>query len=603
MRIQMWTTSVCILVMLEGISVYASPAAQTTHLVDKNGKLGPEIIESNGRPIAVAFPDDPHPGNVKPAVVPPTLSSTGQHSLSTSTAIPSIALAIQTSVSSSVTQTIMNSTNATNSDSNSADSSTEANDALVKAHGALMFLAWCVFAPAGVISARYYKHTEGGVQKWFPAHVAFFLACFIATVISFALIYEETGSDHFDVVHNGPHVGIGLAVFILIFFQVTMGFLSHHFYQPSRVITPWWDKAHHGLGRVLGLAALINIPLGISLYQSDLESSGAGLSPWVWVSFVVWLLCLVAGIAFLEGRRRPVAVARGGGGGGAGVVEFHTVERGMSDSTLLSVESGAPLPKKLEAQGAGRIDPPSEIPMPLALPSRVVSLPEHGIHRMDSAMSSGTVNGDEAAQVLNVRYLSLPEVSPEVTRGVLSPLGMCEATEMVEMAECLKSDSELEKTSLLKELRREYKNLLSVRRGVSWAGVPNCGGIAEASEEGIGFRASMSRLEGAMSYGSEEARVKLASKDEHLSMRASFAGDNMDIHAIVMEAIEKILAQAEDGVDGCNIVETPVLHEALKRNSSEQVASLLEQYGLVMSRTASETVHSITLRQREPRDE
>ncbi|KAJ3142574.1 Eukaryotic translation initiation factor 2D [Physocladia obscura] len=215
--------------------------------------------------------------------------------------------------------------NSNNTADNTTTTSPDSYDAMCKAHGALMFIAWCIFAPAGVICARYFKYTARGSTIWLPVHVCLFWGCFVCTVAAFAVIYVATGSDHFDVSENGPHVAIGLAIFIIIFAQITLGYAIDRLYEPDRMKIPWWDQLHHWSGRTLFVLSLINIPLGILLYSTN----GVDIPSPIWIIYTLWIIVLAATIAFLEGRRNLTehggpAVAIGGnnfgghelGGGG-----------------------------------------------------------------------------------------------------------------------------------------------------------------------------------------------------------------------------------------------------------------------------------------------
>ncbi|KAJ3395044.1 DOMON domain-containing protein frrs1L [Entophlyctis sp. JEL0112] len=171
-------------------------------------------------------------------------------------------------------------------------------DALTQAHGALMFVAWCVLAPAGIIAARFYKGTKHGETRWFCAHIVLFWTCFMCNVIAFALIYLAAQGDHFDVVANGAHVAIGPAVLALMALQMSTGYIINHFYVPTRIAVPWWDK-----GRIVFLLAVVNIPLGILLYSASRPSSYE-VSPWLWGWFEAWLIAVAIAFAYLEGRKQ-----------------------------------------------------------------------------------------------------------------------------------------------------------------------------------------------------------------------------------------------------------------------------------------------------------
>ncbi|KAI8618166.1 hypothetical protein BC830DRAFT_20595 [Chytriomyces sp. MP71] len=121
-------------------------------------------------------------------------------------------------------------------------------DRMVKAHGALMYLAWGVFAPVGALSARYIKRTTRGEKMWLPIHIYLFLACFVLNMIAFGLIYLASSKDHFDYTSNGFHPILGLAIVVALFIQTALGYLINHLYNPVRTKTPIWDQTFFVFG-------------------------------------------------------------------------------------------------------------------------------------------------------------------------------------------------------------------------------------------------------------------------------------------------------------------------------------------------------------------
>ncbi|CAD5119030.1 DgyrCDS7680 [Dimorphilus gyrociliatus] len=94
----------------------------------------------------------------------------------------------------------------------------------VKAHAALMTLAWAFFIPCGVFIARYYKDYIGnkdckGVKLWFWLHRIFVLSGVLLSSIAFILIFVEVGgysspATSFTKAH--PIVGIIVMSFAVI---------------------------------------------------------------------------------------------------------------------------------------------------------------------------------------------------------------------------------------------------------------------------------------------------------------------------------------------------------------------------------------------------
>ncbi|KAI8827128.1 uncharacterized protein EV422DRAFT_512762 [Fimicolochytrium jonesii] len=183
-------------------------------------------------------------------------------------------------------------------------------DALVKAHGALMFIAWTVIAPLAIFVARFMKKALG--VWWFRIHLGLFL--FGTTAMTYAalgLVYKVVqlnGESHFNYKANGIHAIFGLIIIILTFPQVVLGFIIDKLWSPDRQGIPWWDKVHWWLGRVVFLLALINVPLGLNLYLGDKEKG----AKWPWIVWACWLAIVVGVFVALQ-----VSASKKGRRGGA----------------------------------------------------------------------------------------------------------------------------------------------------------------------------------------------------------------------------------------------------------------------------------------------
>lgn len=90
---------------------------------------------------------------------------------------------------------------------------------IMKAHAALMLIAWMTTGSLGMLIARYLKAvTKGtgcfGKDLWFLAHVSLMLLSMAATIIAFILAFS-----HVKVWSGGAHPVLGCLVMILTFFQ------------------------------------------------------------------------------------------------------------------------------------------------------------------------------------------------------------------------------------------------------------------------------------------------------------------------------------------------------------------------------------------------
>ncbi|KAJ3227671.1 hypothetical protein HDU78_009966, partial [Chytriomyces hyalinus] len=177
-------------------------------------------------------------------------------------------------------------------------------DAMIKAHGVLMFIAWAVICPLGIIAARYYKKTSRGEGSWNVA---------------------ATHEQHFSFANKGWHPVLGLAMLVLLVLQVAFGSAS------LAMTHPLIRQAHHWIGRTLFLLGLVTVPLGISLYARELPVE-SGVNSWIWITYQLWALLLFALFGFCEGYLRAYPVLTRDGGPGPTTTTDHGLdadERGM----------------------------------------------------------------------------------------------------------------------------------------------------------------------------------------------------------------------------------------------------------------------------------
>ncbi|KAI9335979.1 hypothetical protein BDR26DRAFT_936295 [Obelidium mucronatum] len=513
-----------------------------------------KVIEENGLPVAVAMSESPK-SNVKTIRPSKIIKKIGIISTTTSI-IPKLVnpspspLNRETPIEGATSDLPDASTSIAGDNSLKEAENSESydtnSDSLIKAHGALMFLAWCVLAPAGIIAARYYKPTAHGSKRWFPLHVLLFGSSFVATAISFALVYVATGEDHFSFSENGIHVVLGLAIVVLMGAQLVSGPIINRLFSASRTKVPWWDRVHHWSGRLLFVAAVINIPLGISLYVKDLPSDWE-MSPWVWISYQGWLLLLVGVLAFLEGLKQsafssnvaqthreqpdgPAAERRN---------DFQSLERGMSDSTLLEF-GHIPLAKEkaIIGQTQETVAPSADYTRQLAatnknLPSaspvrmfgvglnqsRVLTPPgtlsrnvlgnndSQGLDHMETRVAKlhpeTSIDSGQSGDVVAIRYLGVPPPNPETMQTILNEHSVSYHTQCNEIdisqkgsviaEERGKGSRKSNAKASLMELYQGYETFMREQKGQSWAGFPSAK-IAEAAESEKGVITGMANI-------------------------------------------------------------------------------------------------------------
>ncbi len=186
----------------------------------------------------------------------------------------------------------------------------------VVAHAVLMALAWGLLHPAAAAAARHLKPLGG--PSFFYAHLGLNALGFIFTCAGFGTIYQHIRADegpavrHFD---GGFHTKLGLAVFILAWFQPLGGVLRpaapRDGDKPSAA-RRLWDTGHRAGGRLLIGMALLAALTGIAMvgdHGASRSAVGAGLALWV-----LWCVVgLAGGFAGLELLRRRREAAPGGG--------------------------------------------------------------------------------------------------------------------------------------------------------------------------------------------------------------------------------------------------------------------------------------------------
>jgi magnesium-transporting ATPase (P-type) len=126
---------------------------------------------------------------------------------------------------------------------------------------------------------------------WYRVHVGLRLGITgLLSLISFILIVLNVQEPHFD----GSHQKIGLAIFILMFIQFALGFISNALWDPQRTHAPWWDKVHWYFGRGLIILAVINIYLGIEEFSEVTGESMVGLiiGYWIWIGILFSMFLL-----------------------------------------------------------------------------------------------------------------------------------------------------------------------------------------------------------------------------------------------------------------------------------------------------------------------
>ncbi|XP_039982164.1 putative ferric-chelate reductase 1 isoform X1 [Xiphias gladius] len=148
---------------------------------------------------------------------------------------------------------------------------------IIKAHGALMLIAWMTMGSLGMMTARYLKGVAKGQNLWgkdvwFLVHVAVMSVTTTATVIAFVLSFS-----YVKAWSKGAHPVLGCLVMILLFFQPLLALLRCGAQHPLRFLFNW---SHASNGVVIKALAVAAILTGLKLIDSTLMKVMGGFVGW-----------------------------------------------------------------------------------------------------------------------------------------------------------------------------------------------------------------------------------------------------------------------------------------------------------------------------------
>ena len=158
---------------------------------------------------------------------------------------------------------------------------------MIDLHAVLMWLAWVIAPMMGIFYARYLKSLG---HVWFRIHMLMMgLITGGLCIASLFVICLYKPPPHFSSVH----AQLGLAVCLAMVLQIILGILSNIYFDPDRTSIPLLDKAHSWLGRILVVAALVNIQFGFTLSQS------IGFSQSIYVPIAHYFIVAIIVLVFL----------------------------------------------------------------------------------------------------------------------------------------------------------------------------------------------------------------------------------------------------------------------------------------------------------------
>ncbi|XP_039526368.1 putative ferric-chelate reductase 1 [Pimephales promelas] len=154
--------------------------------------------------------------------------------------------------------------------------------AIVKAHGALMLIAWMTTGSMGMMIARYLKGVAkgqclGGKDFWFLAHVSLMILSVIATAIAFILVFSYAQDWA-----GGAHPVLGCIVMVLSLIQPIVAAFRCEPQHERRFIFNW---AHSFTALAIKVLAVAAIFTGLELFE-EYKTDGWMLK--VMGGFITW---------------------------------------------------------------------------------------------------------------------------------------------------------------------------------------------------------------------------------------------------------------------------------------------------------------------------
>lgn len=140
--------------------------------------------------------------------------------------------------------------------------------AMIKAHGALMLIAWMTTGSLGMGLARYFKVAAQkpvfGKALWFQGHQALMAVTVVATIVAFILSFVQVKGWAHDA---STHAIIGCIVMGLTFIQPFVAFFRPSPQSSKRFIFNW---SHRINAFVIKILAVANLFLGLQLIDHKL---------------------------------------------------------------------------------------------------------------------------------------------------------------------------------------------------------------------------------------------------------------------------------------------------------------------------------------------
>ncbi|CAN4097908.1 unnamed protein product [Withania somnifera] len=161
-------------------------------------------------------------------------------------------------------------------------------------HGFMMFLAWGILLPGGILAARYLKHVKG--DGWFQIHVYLQYSGLSIVFLGFLFAVAELRGLSF----SSLHVKFGMLAIVLAIAQPINAYLRPKKPGAEEEVSPkrrLWKYIHVIVGRgaiVVGIAALITGMKHLGERHDDED-----VHKLMW-ALVVWILAVALTVIYLE---------------------------------------------------------------------------------------------------------------------------------------------------------------------------------------------------------------------------------------------------------------------------------------------------------------
>ena len=150
---------------------------------------------------------------------------------------------------------------------------------IIKGHAIVAVITFLFIVPASIMTARFYGRNPGWALRF---HIYFQILTLLLTTVLFILGWQAVGPARS---LTNPHHGIGLAIYVLIWIQFLGGAWIHRRERgKTRYRIPVKLVIHQWLGRAIALLAIVQVPLGLTLYGSP---------KWTFILYTLWMTALL----------------------------------------------------------------------------------------------------------------------------------------------------------------------------------------------------------------------------------------------------------------------------------------------------------------------